>query len=105
MTTTRSHTPIRTLLLHAGVDLNPIPPNMRHFLSFEEEDKWMGEREKDWIDVLRRRRERRMWWGGNEGIEEEDEKESSAGCTVEGGVCVVPERIQVGGGVGEIGVF
>jgi AhpC/TSA antioxidant enzyme len=46
MHTTKSHVPVRELLERAGVDMNPIPREIRHFVDTREEERWMRERER-----------------------------------------------------------
>jgi hypothetical protein len=51
MHTTKSHAPVKELLKRAGVDMNPIPSNIRHLVDACEEERWMMQREKKMREI------------------------------------------------------
>lgn len=59
MHTTKSHAPVRELLVRAGVDMNPIPKEIRHLVDAREEEKWMMERERKMREIRNARLARR----------------------------------------------
>ena len=59
MHTTKSHEPVRELLRRAGVDMNPIPKEIRHLVDAREEEKWMMERERKMSEIRNARLARR----------------------------------------------
>lgn len=59
MHTTKSHAPVRELLMRAGVDMNPIPKEIRHLVDAREEEKWMMERERKMREIRNARLARR----------------------------------------------
>jgi hypothetical protein len=67
MHTTRSHAPVRELLERAGVDMNPIPKEIRHLVDAREEERWMMERERKMGEIRNARLARRGYisWAGD----------------------------------------
>ena len=62
MHTTKSHAPVRDLLERAGVDMNPIPKDIRHLVDAREEERWMMEREKKMGEIRKARFARRGYF-------------------------------------------
>lgn len=63
MHTTKSHAPVRELLERAGVDMNPIPKDIRHLVDAREEERWMMERERKMREIRNAKFARRGYFG------------------------------------------
>ena len=63
MHTTKSHAPVRELLERAGVDMNPIPKDIRHLVDAREEERWMIERERKMREIRNAKFARRGYFG------------------------------------------
>lgn len=61
MHTTKSHAPVRELLERAGVDMNPIPKDIRHLVDAHEAERWRMERERKMSDARLARRSYISW--------------------------------------------